>query len=93
MVGAGIISAIADKSLSCPAHRRRQAYARYLAEAESGTLGRNNVVYMSGTFGWLIGKYKVYAFDFLKNAESPNGTTGSFAISFNKRSDRFSLST
>ena len=32
-------------------------YARYLAAAESGALGRNNLVFINGTIGWVIEKY------------------------------------
>lgn len=32
-------------------------YARYLAAAESGALGRSNVVFINGTIGWVIEKY------------------------------------
>lgn len=34
-----------------------EAYARYLADAKSGALGRDNVVFINGTIGWVIEKY------------------------------------
>ena len=33
------------------------AYTRYLADAKSGALGRDNVVFINGTIGWVIEKY------------------------------------
>src|SRR5512139_2553068 len=36
------------------------AYARYLAAAENGSLGRNNVAFINGTIGWVIEKYLVH---------------------------------
>ena len=33
------------------------AYTRYLADAKSGALGRNNVVFINGTIGWVSEKY------------------------------------
>jgi len=32
-------------------------YARFLADAESGALGRNNVAFINGTIGWVIEKF------------------------------------
>jgi integrase len=46
------------------------AYARYLADAESGALGRNNVVFINGTIGWVIEKYLAHDQGLLKHSES-----------------------
>jgi integrase len=45
-------------------------YARYLAAAESGALGRNNVVFINGTIGWVIEKYLSHEHGLLKHAAS-----------------------
>ena len=34
-----------------------EAYTRYLADAKTGALGRDNVVFINGTIGWVIEKY------------------------------------
>ena len=34
-----------------------ETYARYLAAAESGALGRNELGYLKGSIGWVIEKF------------------------------------
>jgi hypothetical protein len=46
------------------------AYARYLADAESGVLGRGNVVFIAGSIGALIEKYLAHQHGLLKHATS-----------------------
>lgn len=46
------------------------AYARYLADAESGALGRNNLVFINGTIGWVIEKYIAHDHGLLKHSTS-----------------------
>lgn len=46
------------------------AYARYLADAESGALGRNNLVFINGTIGWVIEKYIGHGHGLLKHSAS-----------------------
>src|SRR5215470_14796235 len=46
------------------------AYARFLEMKESGTLGRNNVVFINGTIGWVIEKYLVHEYGLLQHKPS-----------------------
>lgn len=45
-------------------------YARYKAQVENGTLGRDNVVFIAGTIGRVIEEYLVHQHGLLKHAES-----------------------
>ena len=46
------------------------AYARYLADSASGVLGRNNVVFINGTIGWVIEKYLVHELGLRQHKEA-----------------------
>jgi integrase len=46
------------------------AYARYLAAVESGELGRNNLIFINGTIGWVIEKYLAHDQGLLKHSAS-----------------------
>jgi len=46
------------------------AYARYLALVESGELGRNNLIFINGTIGWVIEKYLAHDQGLLKHSAS-----------------------
>jgi hypothetical protein len=47
-----------------------EAYARRLAAAQDGSLGRNNVAFINGTIGWVIEKYLAHDHGLLKHSES-----------------------
>ena len=51
-----------------------ETYARYLAAAESGALGRKELGYLKGSIGWVIEKFLASDVGFGKLKPGTNGT-------------------